>query len=54
MARLDESTVVVPTPVALNSAVALECDVLDAKPPPQIKWFNDQREIQEITEGNRV
>ena len=27
----------VSTPVALNSDVALECDVLDAKPPPQIK-----------------
>ena len=54
MAELDESTVVVPIPVALNSAVALECDVLDANPPPKIKWFNDQGEIREITEGNRV
>ena len=54
MAELGESTVVVPIPVALNSAVALECDILDAKPPPQIKWFNDQGEIREITEGNCV
>ena len=41
-------------PVALNSGVALECDVLDAKPPPQIKWFDDQGEIQEIQDGNSV
>lgn len=54
VAELGESTVVVPIPVALNSAVALECDILDAKPPPQIKWFDDQGEIQEIMEGNRV
>jgi hypothetical protein len=36
-------------PAALNSDVALECDVLDAKPPTQIKWYNDTSEIQEAT-----
>ena len=41
-------------PVALNSAVALECDVLDANPPPQIKWYSDQGAIQEVTQNNRV
>ena len=45
---------VVSIPVALNSSVALECDVLDAKPLPQIKWFDDQGEIQEVREGNSV
>ena len=40
--------------MALSSSVALECDVLDAKPPPQIKWFDDQGEIQEIQNGNSV
>ena len=54
MADSNEDTIEVFIPVALNSAVALECDVLDAKPPPQIKWFDDQREIQEIRNGNRV
>ena len=54
MAESNEGTIEVFVPVALNSAVALECDVLDAKPPPQIKWFDDQREIQEIRNGNRV
>ena len=34
-------------PAALNSDVALECDVLDAKPPPQIKWYKNTSEIQE-------
>ena len=41
-------------PVALNSDVALECNVLDANPPPQIKWFNDQGEIQEVMQNNIV
>ena len=49
---MNESTIEVP--VALNSDVALECDVLDAKPPPQIKWFDDQGEIQEIKHNNNV
>ena len=49
-----ESIVEVPVSVALNSDVALECDVLDAKPPPQIKWYNDQGPIQEILQGNRL
>ena len=40
--------------MALNSDVALECDVLDANPPPQIKWYDDQNEIQEVKEGNRI
>ena len=46
-----ESTVSVP--VAIHSDVALECDILDAKPPPQIKWYDDQGEIEELT-SNRV
>ena len=46
-----ESTVSVP--VALHSDVALECDVLDAKPPPKIKWYNDRGEIQEMTGSRR-
>ena len=50
----NESTVEVPIPVALNSDVALECDVLDAKPPPQIKWYNDTGVIQEVVQGNNV
>ena len=40
--------------MALNSDVALECDVLDAKPPPRIKWFNDTGAVQEVTQGNIV
>ena len=38
--------------MALKSDVALECDVLDANPPPQIKWYDDQGEIQR--QGNKV
>ena len=45
MAGLGGSTVEVPIPVALNSEVALECDVLSINPPPQIKWYNDLRPI---------
>ena len=52
--RMTESTIEVPIPVALNSDVALECDVLDAKPPPWIKWYDDQGEIQEMRESNNV
>ena len=44
----------VSVPVALNSDVALECDALDAKPPPQIKWYDDQGPIQEVLQGNNV
>ena len=36
--------------VALGSEVALECDVLDSKPPPQIVWRDGEgNEINEIT-----
>ena len=52
MAESNESTVEVSIPVALNSDVALECDVLDAKPSPQIKWYNNTGAIQEINQGN--
>lgn len=48
MAESGDSTIEYPVPVALNSDVALECDVLDTKPPPQIKWYDDQGEIQEV------
>lgn len=48
------STIEVAVPVALNSDVALECDVLAANPPPKIKWFNDMGEIQEARQGNNV
>ena len=41
-------------PVAVNSDVALECDVLDAKPRPKIKWYDDQGEIQEMILDNSV
>ena len=54
MAESGESTIEVSIPVALNSDVALECDVLDAKPPPQIKWCDDQGEIQEVLQSNRI
>ena len=54
MATSDNATVEIYIPVALNSDVALECDVLDAKPPPDIKWYNDQVEIQELRRNNRV
>lgn len=37
-------------PAALGSDVALECAILDAKPPVQIKWYNDTSEIQERTD----
>jgi hypothetical protein len=48
------STIEVPVSVALGSDVALECDVLDANPPPQIKWYDNMGEIQEIRGGNEV
>ena len=54
MAESNESTIEVPVPVALNSDVALECDVLDAKPPPQMKWYDNTGVIQEVTRNNRV
>ena len=43
-------------PVALDSSVAMECDVLDAKPPPEIKWYynDDTNEIQEEINDNSV
>ena len=46
-------TINISIPVALNSDVALECDVLDAKPPPQIKWYNDQG-LRILRENNGV
>lgn len=52
MAEAGESTVEVSIPVALNSDVALECDVLDAKPPPRIKWYNDLND--QIRQSNEV
>ena len=52
--RMTESTIQVPVPVAQNSDVALECDVLDANPPPQIKWYDDQGEVQEIRQSNNI
>ena len=54
MAEPGESAIEVSIPVAVNSDVALECDVLDAKPPPQIKWYDDQGIIQEVTIDNSV
>ena len=45
MAEPGESAIEVSIPVALNSDVGLECDVLDANPPPQIKWCDDQGEV---------
>ena len=54
MAESDEYTIEVPISVALNSDVALKCDVLDANPPPTIKWCNDQGVVQEVTEGNTI
>ena len=54
LADSGENTTEVSIPVALNSDVALECDVLDAKPPPRIKWYNDQGPIQEVIQDNSV
>ena len=50
----NEDTIDVAIPVALDSDVALECDVLAAKPPPQIRWYDDLGSIQEVLQGNRV
>ena len=50
----ESDTIEVSVPVALNSDVALECDVLDAKPPPQIKQFDDLGDIHEVRQGNNV
>ena len=44
----------VPVSVALNSDVALECDVLDCNPPPQIRWLQDGHPIDEVTVNNEV
>ena len=49
-----ESTIEVAIPVALNSDVALECEVLNANPPPHILWFDDHGEVQEVMQGNSV
>ena len=54
MAEPGESTVEISVPVALDSDVALECDILDANPPPRIKWYNDQGVIEEVQQGNNV
>lgn len=48
------SAIEVPISVALNSEVALECDILSINPPPQIKWYNDLGPIQEDLPGNNV
>ena len=40
--------------VALNSGVALECDVLPANPPPQIRWLQDGNIIAENLVNNLV
>ena len=45
---------IIEVPVALGSDVALECNVLDANPPLQIKWYDNRGEIQEIRLGNEV
>ena len=37
--------------VAIDSEVALECDVLPANPPPQIRWRRDGSTIVEIGRG---
>ena len=49
-----QETVEVSIPIALNSGVALECDVLGASPPPQIKWYNDQGMITDNQVSNTV
>ena len=54
MAEEGQETVEVSIPIALNSDVALECDVLGANPPPQIKWYKDQRMITEDRVSNTV
>ena len=54
MAESGGNTTELSIPVALNSDVALECDVLDAKPPPRIKWYNDLGAIQEVIQDNSV
>ena len=42
-------------PAALDSSVALECAMLDAKPHPHIKWYQDDwEEIQEMTQDNSM
>ena len=51
---MSENAIEIPIPVALASDVALECDVLAANPPPQIKWYDDQGEIQEMMLWNSV
>ena len=40
--EVGQTIVEVPIDVALDSDVALECDVLDANPHPTIKWFDSQ------------
>ena len=42
-------------PVALNSEVALECDVLPSRPPPQITWriYVDGNEVETPMTGVR-
>lgn len=51
---MNHTTVEVPVDVALNSDVALECDVLDTSPPPMIKWFNIQEGLltSEVLQNN--
>ena len=40
--------------VAMDSDVALECDVLPSSPPPQIRWLRDGNPIAEVTVNNEV
>ena len=40
--------------VAINSDVALECDVLPASPPPQIRWLRNGSPIAEVEVNNEV
>ena len=44
----------VPVSVAIDSDVALECDVLDSNPPPQIRWLRDGSPIAEVTVNNNI
>lgn len=43
-------------PTVLNGAVAMECDVLDARPKPEIRWFADTnpRPIVEVKKQNQI
>ena len=40
--------------MAIYSDVALECDVLPANPPPQIRWLRDGSPIAEMRVNNEI